>query len=51
MRDRSSTPPGPLATLDEAWQAEQWGEDEEAAAVRAARLQDFQAAYRFLELL
>jgi chaperone required for assembly of F1-ATPase len=39
------------AILDEAWQAEQWGEDAEAAAVRAARLQDFQAAYRFLELL
>jgi chaperone required for assembly of F1-ATPase len=39
------------ANLDEAWQAEQWGEDSEAAAVREARLQDFEAAYQFLELL
>jgi chaperone required for assembly of F1-ATPase len=39
------------ANLDEAWQAEQWGEDCEAAVVRKARLQDFEAACRFLELL
>jgi chaperone required for assembly of F1-ATPase len=39
------------ATLDEAWQAEQWGEDPLAAAAIAARRQDFDAAYRFLTLL
>lgn len=39
------------ATLDETWQAEQWGEDAEAAAVLEARRRDFAAAYRFLKLL
>lgn len=39
------------ATLDEAWQAEQWGEDAEATAVIEARRRDFLAAYRFLTLL
>ena len=39
------------ATLDEAWQAEQWGEDAEATAVLANRRRDFEAAYRFLKLL
>ena len=39
------------AALDEQWQAEQWGEDAEAAAVLAARRRDFEAAYRFLTLL
>jgi chaperone required for assembly of F1-ATPase len=39
------------ATLDEQWQAEQWGEDAEAAAALAARLRDFAAAARFLALL
>ena len=39
------------ATLDESWQAEQWGEDAEAAAVLEARRRDFAAAYRFLKLL
>lgn len=39
------------ATLDEAWQAEKWGEDPEAAAALAARRRDFDAAWRFLELL
>ena len=39
------------ATLDEHWQAEQWGEDAEAAAALAARRRDFDAAYRFLTLL
>jgi chaperone required for assembly of F1-ATPase len=39
------------ATLDEQWQAEQWGEDPLAAAAIAARRQDFDAAYRFLTLL
>ena len=39
------------ATLDEAWQAEQWGEDAEAAAALEARRRDFAAAYRLLKLL
>jgi chaperone required for assembly of F1-ATPase len=39
------------ASLDEAWQAEQWGEDAEAAAVLENRRRDFEAAYRFLQLL
>ena len=39
------------ATLDEAWQAEKWGEDSEAAAALAARRRDFEAGYRFLQLL
>ncbi len=42
---------GPPATLDEAWQAEQWGEDALAAQALAARRRDFEAAYRFLTLL
>jgi chaperone required for assembly of F1-ATPase len=39
------------ATLDEAWQAEQWGEDALAANTLNARRRDFDAAYRFLTLL
>ena len=39
------------ATLDEAWQAEQWGEDELAVASMEARWGEFEAAYRFLTLL
>jgi chaperone required for assembly of F1-ATPase len=39
------------ATLDENWQAEQWGEDQEAAAALAGRRADFAAASRFLSLL
>ncbi|HEY0086781.1 MAG TPA: ATP12 family protein [Allosphingosinicella sp.] len=39
------------ATLDETWQAEQWGEDPLAAAAIAARRHDFVAGYRFLTLL
>jgi chaperone required for assembly of F1-ATPase len=39
------------ATLDEQWQAEQWGEDPLAAQAIAARRADFDAAYRFLTLL
>jgi chaperone required for assembly of F1-ATPase len=39
------------ATLDEAWQAEKWGEDALAAQTLAARQRDFEAAYRFLTLL
>jgi chaperone required for assembly of F1-ATPase len=39
------------ATLDEAWQAEQWGEDALAVQALEARRRDFEAAYRFLTLL
>jgi chaperone required for assembly of F1-ATPase len=39
------------AALDEQWQAENWGEDAEAAAALAARRADFAAAARFLSLL
>lgn len=39
------------ATLDEQWQAEQWGEDAEAASALAARRADFEAGHRFLTLL
>lgn len=38
------------ATLDEAWQAEQWGEDAEAAKALANRRAEFEAAWRFLKL-
>ncbi len=39
------------ASLDEAWQAEQWGVDAEAARVLEARRADVESAYRFLELV
>ncbi|MGE5721742.1 MAG: ATP12 family chaperone protein [Sphingomonadales bacterium] len=39
------------ATVDEAWQLEQWGADAEAERVLAARRAEFAAAHRFLELL
>ncbi len=39
------------ASLDEEWQAEQWGEDAEAAKALEARRRDFEAGYRFLTLL
>jgi chaperone required for assembly of F1-ATPase len=39
------------ATLDEAWQAEQWGEDPLAVKAIEERRRDFDAAYRFLTLL
>ncbi|HYG29485.1 MAG TPA: ATP12 family protein [Allosphingosinicella sp.] len=39
------------ATLDESWQAEQWGADEEATARLGARRAEFEAADRFLRLL
>ena len=39
------------ASLDEHWQAEQWGEDAEEAKALAARRRDFEAGVRFLELL
>lgn len=40
-----------IAHLDEAWQAEQWGEDAEAAATAAHRRAAFLSADRFLQLL
>lgn len=39
------------ATLDEAWQAERWGEDSLAVAALKNRRREFEAAYRFLTLL
>ncbi len=39
------------ASLDEQWQIEQWGEDEEAMQALANRRADFTAAARFLSLL
>ena len=38
-------------TVDERWQIEQWGADDEAVASLANRRADFDAAARFLELL
>lgn len=39
------------ATLDEAWQAENWGEDALAAVAMEARRAEFESGYRFLKLL
>lgn len=39
------------AALDEIWQAEQWGEDADAARALAAKRAEFDAALRFLRLL
>lgn len=39
------------AHVDEDWNTQQWGEDEEVAARRAMRLRDFRAAARALRLL
>jgi chaperone required for assembly of F1-ATPase len=39
------------ATVDEAWQTQQWGEDSEATARLEARRAEFEAAYRLLTLL
>jgi chaperone required for assembly of F1-ATPase len=38
-------------TIDEQWQAEQWGADAEAEAALQSRRKDFFAAAKFLELL
>jgi len=38
-------------TVDERWQAEQWGADPEAEAVLEGRRREFMAAASFLELL
>jgi len=39
------------AHVDEDWNAEKWGEDEEVAARRATRLVDFRAAAGILKAL
>jgi chaperone required for assembly of F1-ATPase len=39
------------AHVDEDWNAEKWGVDEEVAARRAARLVDFRAAVSILDAL
>jgi len=39
------------AHVDEDWNAEQWGRDEEAESRRAARFTDFSAAARILRAL
>ena len=39
------------ATVDEKWQADQWGEDDEASRALALRQRDFEAGWRFLGLL
>ncbi len=39
------------AQVDEAWQAEHWGEDDLAIATRDAHRRDFDAGVRFLELV
>jgi chaperone required for assembly of F1-ATPase len=39
------------ATVDEEWQAEKWGEDAEASARMFNRRRDFDAAYRFFNLI
>ncbi|HET9427413.1 MAG TPA: ATP12 family protein [Allosphingosinicella sp.] len=39
------------ATLDEQWQAEKWGVDDEASKALAGRRADFEAGARFLALL
>jgi len=38
-------------SLDEEWQLEQWGSDEEAVMALHSRRRDFIAGARFLELL
>lgn len=40
----------PLVNLEELWQEAIWGVDEQAAAVRARKQAEFQAAVRFLQL-
>jgi len=40
-----------VVTVDDRWQIEQWGADDEAVAALAARRAEFQAAARFLALL
>lgn len=40
-----------LSRIDEDWQAEQWGRDDEADALAALKAQSFEEAGRFLDLL
>lgn len=40
-----------VSRVDEEWQKEFWGADDEAEAVAARKLRDFRAAARFLDLL
>ncbi|MCV2865953.1 ATP12 family chaperone protein [Albidovulum sediminicola] len=40
-----------LSRIDECWQAELWGEDEEAAAVATKKAADFMSAHNFLKLI
>ena len=39
----------PLMNLEELWQEEQWGQDEQAVAKRAKKQEEFEAAVRFSE--
>jgi len=48
--DRSRRELWDLSRIDETWQAEQWGADEEAAAVAATRARAFVDAARFHDL-
>ena len=41
----------PLSRIDEDWQIEEWGEDDEAAALAGRRRADFASAARLLELV
>lgn len=40
----------PLVNLEELWQEQQWGEDDQAVATRNLKKAEFEAAARFLEL-
>lgn len=40
----------PLVNLEELWQEQQWGRDEQAAATRGIKQAEFEAAARFLDL-
>lgn len=40
----------PLVNLEELWQEQQWGRDDQAAAARGIKQAEFQAAARFLDL-
>lgn len=48
--DAEAEPLWSAANLEEDWQAEFWGKDAEAAALRERRFRDFAAAMRFAEL-
>ena len=41
----------PLANLEELWQEQQWGRDDQAVAARGIKQAEFEAAARFLELV